>query len=153
MLSEGIGGKCPCCSYNRMLQRSGSQGYYLLDGCPNCGFGYGSNLFDTPSFGFDAWSSYGTYLLSLSIQNRRDGEYFFYETVDEVFENFKYNLPNNNLVGSNNITIRKMIFNYVESFKNDQISNAFCGDTVFQYNENDIKKWMNTNPVIFKKVV
>ena len=40
MLTEGLGGYCPNCHYTKMLQRYGSSGYYQLDYCARCGFGY-----------------------------------------------------------------------------------------------------------------
>ena len=42
MLTETLSGKCPCCGYDKLLQRYGSLGYHQLDGCANCGFGNGT---------------------------------------------------------------------------------------------------------------
>lgn len=33
MLTETLSGQCPCCGYDKMIQRYGSDGYYHLDGC------------------------------------------------------------------------------------------------------------------------
>ena len=43
MLTDSYGGICPNCSYDRMLVRYGSSGYFQYDACPNCGFNYGNN--------------------------------------------------------------------------------------------------------------
>ena len=43
MLTETISGKCPVCSYDKLRQRYGSSGYYMIDGCPSCGWGCGGD--------------------------------------------------------------------------------------------------------------
>lgn len=42
MLTESIGGQCPNCGYKKCYIRYGSVGYFHVQACPRCGFGYGA---------------------------------------------------------------------------------------------------------------
>lgn len=64
MLTETLSGECPCCGYDKLLQRYGSSGHLQLDGCANCGFGYSTNHHDDDCFGVQAWLPYARHLLS-----------------------------------------------------------------------------------------
>lgn len=133
MLTETISGKCPCCGYNKMIQRYGSMGYYQLDGCPKCGFGYGTNHHDGDVFGIDAWLDYGIHILSmqhLSENNNSQEEY------DKWFNELNA-LPIEEK--------RRLIFELINEFER-------CDDvetTVFIYTQEDVDKHMATNPLIF----
>jgi hypothetical protein len=43
MLVESYGGKYPVCSFDRIMMRYGSTGWFMFDACPRCGFAYASN--------------------------------------------------------------------------------------------------------------
>jgi hypothetical protein len=43
MTVETISGNCPCCGFDKMIQRYGSTGWLGLDACASCGFGYVDN--------------------------------------------------------------------------------------------------------------
>lgn len=132
MLTETLSGKCPCCNYDKLLQRYGSHGYFQLDGCPNCGFGYGTNHYDDDTFGVSAWLSYGIYILSM-VKNIDDEEY------PKWLEDMK-SKPDDE--------VRKMVFDWAESeTRSDDIEK-----TVFAYTEEDVKKHLETKPVIFKQL-
>lgn len=51
MLTEGIGGWCPNCRYDKTLFRYGSSGHLHMQACPNCGFAVADNLID------ETWSA------------------------------------------------------------------------------------------------
>lgn len=58
MTVETLSGHCPCCGYDKMMMRYGSQGWIHWEGCPNCGFGYcedHENDFTSEMLGFNAW--------------------------------------------------------------------------------------------------
>lgn len=132
MLTETLSGKCPCCNYDKLLQRYGSMGYSQLDGCPNCGFGYGTNSYDGDEFGFEAWVGYGIYMLSM-VNNIKDDKY-------EEWLSKMNSKPKEE--------VRKMIFDWVETESRcDDIEN-----TIFVYGEDDIKKHLDTKPLIFKTI-
>lgn len=131
MLSETLSGKCPCCSYDKLLQRYGSSGYFHMDGCPNCGFGYGQGQGEEV-FGEEAFLDYGVHILT-SNHVRNDSQ--------EEYDKWK-----NELSALSNLEKRKMIFEWAEKQER-------CNDvenTVFKYSEEDVKKHLSTNPVIFK---
>lgn len=132
MLTETLSGKCPCCKYDKMLQRYGSCGYFQLDGCPNCGFGYGTNNHDDETFGIEAWLGYGVYMLSM---------------VHDI-NNDEYPKWLADMNSKPNDEVRKMVFDWTES-------ETRCDDiekTIFVYTDEDVKKHMETNPVIFKQL-
>jgi len=56
MLTEGYGGICPNCGYDRMMYRYGSDGYYQFDACPNCGFAYAQNG-EYDEYGWKVWKA------------------------------------------------------------------------------------------------
>ena len=133
MLTETISGKCPCCGYDKLLQRYGSSGYYQLDGCPKCGFGYGTNYHNEPSFGVEAWLDYGVHILSmqhLSENNNSQEEYDkWYNEINALPELEK----------------RKLVFELIDKLERcDDV-----GTTIFKYEEEDIQKYMAANPIIF----
>jgi hypothetical protein len=43
MTVETISGNCPCCGFDKLIQRYGSAGWLGLDACASCGFGYVDN--------------------------------------------------------------------------------------------------------------
>lgn len=132
MLTETISGKCPCCGYDKLLQRYGSMGYYQLDGCPKCGFGYGTNHHDDDTFGVEAWLAYGVHILAVV----HAGEELTQEEYDKWLNEID-NLPVDEK--------RRMIFDWMEKQER-------CDDvetTVFKYGQEDVDKYMATNPLIF----
>jgi hypothetical protein len=148
MLSEDIGGKCPCCNYDKMFQRHGSLGYYLLDGCPNCGFGYGSNHHDSDCFGIDAWIGYGAHVLASVLSSSIEGEFMLNDEIPDINGSIQYKVLNDELLKLNKDVLRKRIFDWMET------QNPFLKseETVFQYDHVDVERWLETNPVIFKKI-
>lgn len=130
MLTEILSGKCPCCGYDKLLQRYGSMGYYQLDGCPKCGFGYGSNHHDEDSFGTSAWLDYGVHVLAMVKKGENKEE---------------YNKLKEELNTLSDVEKRKLIFEWAEGEeRSDDVAT-----TVFVYSEEDVKSHMSTNPVIF----
>jgi len=131
MLTETISGKCPCCGYNKLLQRYGSMGYYQLDGCPKCGFGYGTNHHDEPAFGIEAWLDYGIHILSmmhLSENNNSQGENNNSQEEYDKWYNELNALPLEEK--------RKLVFELVDKLeRSDDVET-----TVFKYEQEDIDK-------------
>jgi hypothetical protein len=125
MLTETLSGKCPCCGYNKLLQRYGSFGYLQLDGCANCGFGYASNHHDDDEFGLSAWLSYAKHILSL--------QHIEPET-DEFYERSMLEL--NKLPDDD---VRRMVFDWCE--KQERVDDV--DTTVFVYSDEDIQKHKN----------
>lgn len=121
MLTETISGKCPCCNYNKLLQRYGSSGYYELDGCPKCGFGFGSNQYDLESKGVEAWMEYGLHIVSC--------------------------IKNIDFLELDNLTYyqkREMVFKTIDNLER-------CDDletTVFEYSKEEIENYKKTKPLI-----
>ena len=123
MLTETISGKCPCCGYDKLFQRYGSMGYYQLDACLKCGFGYGSNYYDNEVFGIKAWIDYGRYMLEMI-----EGHGLSQEDIQQ--------LPN--------LKVREMLFEWVEKEERcDDIST-----TIFEYSDEEVEKYKNSNPII-----
>ena len=113
MLTETLSGKCPCCGYDKLLQRYGSMGYFVLDGCARCGFGYATNHYDGETFGVDAWIGYGKYILECSS------------------EEWESKIP-----GMTDEEVRLAVFNWCETQER-------CNDveeTIFVYSEEDIER-------------
>lgn len=163
MLTETLSGKCPCCGYDKLLQRYGSMGYYLLDGCPKCGFGYGSNGHDEDSgIGPSAWMDFGLHVVSLklasdkvpypeiltnrikeqgSIKCNEDEDYKKYS---EEFEKERH-IISEQLNNLSEIEKRKKVFEWSESSnRSDDVET-----TIFQYSDEDVNAYKSTNPVIF----
>jgi hypothetical protein len=159
MLTETLSGKCPCCNYDKLLQRYGSQGYYQLDGCPNCGFGYGHSMGQEEEsvVGEDAWLNYAAHLLACCESEKyesmfQDDECVVRQDLGVIYNNgdtketkahyhihtLLMNMPKEEL--------RKQIFDWAEK----QERSSDVETTVFKYTEEDIKKYMATNPKIFK---
>ena len=119
MLTETISGKCPCCEYDKMIQRYGSLGNFILDFCPRCGFAYGTNHHDGEFFHEEAWTQYGKYFLGM-----------YGIEIDE---------------GIDTLSLRKLIFDMVD--KDNRCDDIDA--TIFVYSEEDITKYKATNPIIF----
>ena len=156
MLTETLSGKCPCCGYDKLLQRYGSYGHYQLDGCPKCGFGYGTNHHDGDTFGTEAWIDYARHVLASSESDNylsefeddpevvrtengytnnggKTKEYKAYEKAISVL----YSYPDSK--------IREMIFEWAESQERyDDVEY-----TVFEYDEKAVEDYLKTNPIIF----
>lgn len=163
MLTETLSGKCPCCGYDKLLQRYGSFGYIQLDGCPNCGFGYASNNLDYNCSGENAWLDYGSHILALQ---RAGKEVPFPEELNQVIKEkgsvgtgnedydkhqIKFDLSYKKFREEHNtqsnINLRRMIFHWAES----QTRSNDVQDTVFNYKQEDINEYLSTNPIIFNK--
>ncbi len=149
MLIESIGGKCPCCSYNKMFQRYGSLGHYLLDGCPNCGFGYGSNQHDDDVHGVDAWIGYGAHVLASVLSPSIDGEFMLRDGNIEIFQDTRYVVINDELLSLDKNILRKKIFDWMET-QDPPVFESMS--TVFKYDQSDVDNHLSTNPIIFKKI-
>lgn len=137
MLTETLSGKCPCCGYDKLLQRYGSIGYYQLDGCPNCGFGYGSNHHDNDTFGLEAWLSYGIHVMSCINSSDEQG--------NEKGKGYDDWLKELNALPE--LEVRKMVFEWAEKAQRSDDVQA----TIFEYKPEDVQKYLETNPVIFKQ--
>lgn len=164
MLTETVSGKCPCCNYDKMVQRYGSSSYFQMDACPNCGFGYGSNHFDPEKYGEMAWISF--FIHCLACHNSSDFEEQFEDDPSVVkgmndfgCESIDYNGGKsasqkayefciNKYSIFKPIDIRRMIFDWHEQMeRSDDVET-----TIFVYSDEDVKKHMATNPVIFKTI-
>ena len=122
MLTETLSGKCPCCGYDKLLQRYGSLGYHQLDGCANCGFGYSSNHHDDDDFGVGAWLPYAKHILSC--------QYIESET-EEFYERSMVEL--NKLSDED---VRRLVFEWCE--KQERCNDV--DETVFKYSDEDIQR-------------
>ena len=122
MLTETLSGKCPCCGYDKMLQRYGSLGYHHLDGCANCGFGYSSNHYDDDDFGVGAWLPYAKHILSCQYIEPETDE-FYERSLEELNK-----LPDEE--------VRRMVFEWCE--KQERCDDV--EETVFKYSDEDIQK-------------
>jgi hypothetical protein len=132
MLTETLSGKCPCCGYDKLLQRYGSIGYHQLDGCSSCGFGYATNHYDGDEFGMSAWLPYAKHILSLQYVEPKTDE-FYERSIVELDK-----LPDNE--------VRKMVFEWCESQDRcDDIDN-----TIFDYKDEDIQKHKMLKLEVFK---
>ena len=121
MLTETISGKCPCCGYDKMVQRYGSIGYFQMDACPNCGFAYGTNHYDGEHFGEEVGIGYFKHLLdcwSIEYQEKESNE-----------------------------SIRRKVFDKLEQEERcDDVEG-----TIFSYDEKDIQKHKEFKLVVFKQ--
>ena len=125
MLTETISGKCPCCGYDKLLQRYGSVGYLQMDGCPNCGFGYSTNH-EEETFGVDAWLPYAKHLLSCI-----------------ELDNFESKLEYLNSLSD--LEVRRLVFDWCQSQERcDDID-----ETIFEYTEKDVEDHRQLNLPIF----
>lgn len=164
MLTETLSGKCPCCSYDKLLQRYGSQGYYQVDGCPKCGFGYGSNHYpesDDNKVGVEAWLDYGVHIISMHESEKY--EYMFEDdsTVKRSADGKSWSITDGGRTKEskavdyalsilNKLSVeekRIKIFEWAE--KQDRSDDV--KKTVFQYTEDDVKDYLKTNPTIFRE--
>lgn len=163
MLTETLSGKCPCCGFDKLIQRYGSQGYYQLDGCVSCGFGYGSNGDDhDPILGFHQFRDFAIYMLAShlasiqvpypevlkkrlkehgSIKCGDDTDYKVYQKEwDEVYAGI-----HSGLVTMDDLLLRRRCFDYIN--QEDRCTDV--DTTIFSYTESDIEQYRKTNPVIF----
>jgi hypothetical protein len=161
MLTETLSGKCPCCNYDKLLQRYGSQGYYQLDGCPNCGFGYGSNHSPESEdvVGEGAWLDYAQTILASVESDKyddmfeddpsvvREGKSIIYNG-GQCKERKAYEHSLSIISKLSKSEIRERIFKWAEQQDRSNDMNS----TVFKYTEDDVKNYLATNPVIFKQV-
>ena len=162
MLTETLSGKCPCCGYDKLLQRYGSMGYHQLDGCPNCGFSYGSNHHDeSEPIGSGVLIRYGAHMMACleaekyehlcqddpQVFRHEDGKgYTSHGGITK--ESKAYDMAFAELSKLDELTMRKKIFDWAES-------ETRCDDvvgTIFTYDKKDVDDYLATNPVIFKKV-
>ncbi len=147
MLTETLSGQCPCCGYDKMIQRYGSDGYYNLDGCLRCGFGYGSNG-ENGVWGVDAWIDFAKHILTASGYEK----YISIFKDDSCIERNEFGYNTNggktkeekayehymSIINSFDETlIRKMIFEWAEKQKRSSDVDA----TVFQYTEEEINNY------------
>ena len=162
MLTETLSGKCPCCNYDKMIQRYGSIGYYQLDGCPKCGFGYGSNGHDEDSgVGPTAWLDFGIHIVAIvkaseevpqpkiiddiiKQQGSISSEHPEYKKHQEEFDKAYYKF-HKILSSLDNDAQRLEIFKWAEKSKrSDDVES-----TIFEFTEEDISNYKSTNPQIF----
>lgn len=161
MLTETLSGKCPCCNYDKLLQRYGSIGYYQLDGCPNCGFGYGSNHHDESKVGVDAWLDYGVYILSMyecdkyahlfeddsTVKRGEDGKSYCITNGGRTKEHKAVDHAQSILSKLSVEEKRIKIFEWAETQdRSDDVES-----TIFKYTDEDVKSYLATNPKIFKQ--
>lgn len=133
MLTDTISGKCPCCGYDKLLQRYGSFGYLQLDGCSNCGFGYSSNHHDDPDFGIKAWIDHAKYLIAMS---EFESDELYQKRIDEL-----------NLLSDEEV--RRLAFDFCEnSERYDDVEY-----TVFKYTEEDVLNHKKLNLEVFKEII
>ena len=93
-----------------------------MDSCPNCGFGYGTNLRDEGCFGSEVWIEYFKYLL---------------ECWDIDFDE-----------SESDESIRKKVFDKIEV---DGSRFCDVETTVFSYNKEDIDNHKKLGLKIFNK--
>jgi len=130
MLTETLSGECPCCGYNKLLQRYGSFGYLQLDGCAKCGFGYSSDGVDD-NYGVSSWLGYGKHILSC---------YYNYKKTEKSHERIVIELDK--LIDED---VRLLVFEWCESQER-------CDDiekTIFEYSDEDILKYKSFNLPIY----
>ena len=156
MLTETLSGKCPCCNYDKMLQRYGSIGYYQMDGCPKCGFGYGTNHQDDGTFGVEAWIDYAKHILASfesdkyikdfedDVQIERT-EHGYKTNGGKTKEEKAYEKTSQLLESYPQSKIREMIFTWSQNQKRHDDLDT----TVFTYTEKDVKDYLSTNPMVF----
>lgn len=126
MTTETISGKCPCCGYEKMIMRYGSTGWYLFEGCPNCGFGYGTDHQDKESEHVDAWIAFaGHYIESHSKP----------ETIYLISSRERED------------DLRRKIFQWAE--KQERFNDVEA--TLFQYDNDYIEAYRQTNPLTFRR--
>jgi hypothetical protein len=109
-------------------------GYYQLDGCPNCGFGYGSNHHDNDVFGVGAWIDYGRHILSCQ---------HIEPSTDEFYERSMVELHKRS-----DEEVRQLVFEWSE--KQERCDDVY--KTVFVYSNEDVENYLATNPTIFKTI-
>lgn len=97
MLIETISGKCPCCNYNKLLQRYGTAS---LDGCPKCGFGYSDHYNHYYNdVGPNLWLGYGLYIISMITgENIKNLQFLtYYQQREKIFKTVEKLERNNDL--------------------------------------------------------
>jgi hypothetical protein len=162
MLTETISGKCPCCGYDKLLQRYGSHGYYQLDGCAKCGFGYGTNGYGETAdnkVGFESWAGYGLYVTAMfrassdvpypeelrnrgSIDCQKDEDYLKYSK--DFDDSYKKHMDELEKLGPEEQ--RFEIFKRLESIERSDDLDS----TVFSYEESEIEEHKSKNLQVFQ---
>lgn len=149
MLTETISGKCPICSYNKLRQRYGSSGYYLMDGCPSCGFGYGDSDMSEENTGvcIESW-------LCISIV---DLAYKFSEYIKESLDSDPKYINDNcydSIFGFAKAELEKLSqdelrYLVYESHESEERSDDVL-NTIFLYGQEDLAEYIiKNNPIIF----
>lgn len=124
--------KCPVCNYKKMVQQTTK---IILEGCPNCGFGYSE-----PTNLIKLENDNETWLLGEKAWLIRPIKKWFSESANQDYHK---------IVKLNNTALRKKIYDYVE--KNFTTNNGTSPDkTIFNYRKEDVKEWLLTKPKIFK---
>jgi len=166
MLTETLSGKCPCCNYDKLLQRYGSDGYFVLDGCSKCGFGYGSNHYPESNdnkVGTEIWIDYGLHTIALTMARdrvpypeileerlKKEGVIHCQTDQDHIKQQKLFDVAYEDILQKlREMDIDKQryeIFKWTEKQER-------CDDietTVFQYSEDEVKDYLSQNPVIFQ---
>lgn len=150
MLIEAISGNCPVCDYNKMVQRFGTGNCsYFLDACPNCGFGYGSNS-DVENWHQDAWRTYFRYLLAGHKAQKKMNALASDGVVEgdiSLFD-YYYDQSMNELNDLSDDQLRQQTFELIE---NTYDRSEDIVTTVWNYTEEDVNNFLETNPIIYKK--
>jgi len=169
MLTETLSGKCPCCNYDKLLQRYGSMGYFVLDGCSRCGFGYGSNHYpesDDNKIGTEIWMDYGLHCVALTMASakvpyppilderlKKEGRIDCQKDKDHIAYQFTFdNAYKVSLEELKNMSIEKQRYEIFKWTENQERSDDMPS-TVFEYTPEEIKKYLDTNPKIFPSEV
>lgn len=156
MLTETLSGKCPCCEYDKLLQRYGSEGYFQLDACPRCGFGHGSNGDYNSAIGPDAWLDYGAHILAMLnqddfLQGLEDDpqvvrhENGYTTNGGETREEKAYRAALVHYRNMDDLWVRKLVYEWAQK----QLRCDDVQDTIFKYTPEIIAEYKATNPVIF----
>ena len=124
-----IGGKCPVCDFDKMVHNVGTDNDYQFDGCPKCGFGYGSIVNKDKksdvnyNIGIKAWLNLTTLIL-------------FKEYKDLIPEEMKYKfcicyhetlqMKDNNFIEYNNCNFHNT---GICTCRNIDLSNCYSSST------------------------
>ncbi len=148
MTEDLITGKCPCCNYNKLFQRWSSNSHtFQMEGCANCGFGYGTNM-ELPlvTIGFDSWKEY-----ILRVFNIQLLELIKPNLLIEINLNYYHNEKDflEHINPFSELEVRRLIFNLAEKLEREE--NDGNHNTLFSYSKEEIEDYKKTNPIIFKK--
>lgn len=126
---------CPVCNYNKLIQQT--VGDIILEGCPNCGFGYSE-----PVNLVKSTNDNETWLLGEKAWLIRNLKRWFIEVDNQDY---------GKIVKLNNTALRKKIYDYIEkTYPDDKLIGLTPSKTIFQYRKEDVKEWLSTKPKIFK---